>query len=198
MKKNNFMKTLTNRTFCQNKGRNLVAVLAVFLTTLMFTTLFVLAQSISENIITMNFRQSGYDAQISFKEITGEAAEKIAGHPKVKGVGESIVLGLAENEKLAGRQVEIRWGDDMYASHSFAEPTTGHMPQKENELAAGTEVLDKLGIPHKLGEEVTLQWRRDINSPEVTESTFTLCGFGKIMLLPMPAMPGSAGNSQRK
>lgn len=177
MKKNNFMKTLTNRTFCQNKGRNLVAVLAVFLTTLMFTTLFVLAQSISENIITMNFRQSGYDAQISFKEITGEAAEKIAGHPKVKGVGESIVLGLAENEKLAGRQVEIRWGDDMYASHSFAEPTTGHMPQKENELAAGTEVLDKLGIPHKLGEEVTLQWRRDINSPEVTESTFTLCGF---------------------
>lgn len=30
MKKNNFMKTLTNRTFCQNKGRNLVAVLAVF------------------------------------------------------------------------------------------------------------------------------------------------------------------------
>ncbi|MFQ9941665.1 MAG: hypothetical protein ACLRV8_12390 [Blautia hansenii] len=106
MKKNNLMKTLTNRTFCQNKGRNLVAVLAVFLTTLMFTTLFVLAQSISENIITMNFRQSGYDAQISFKEITGEAAEKIAGHPKVKGVGESIVLGLAENEKLAGRQVE--------------------------------------------------------------------------------------------
>lgn len=67
MKKNNLMKTLTNRTFCQNKGRNLVAVLAVFLTTLMFTTLFVLAQSISENIITMNFRQSGYDAQISFK-----------------------------------------------------------------------------------------------------------------------------------
>ena len=38
---------LNRRTFRQNKGRNLVAVLAIVLTTLMFTTLFVLSQSIT-------------------------------------------------------------------------------------------------------------------------------------------------------
>ena len=92
-------------------------------------------------------------------------------------MGESLVLGLAENEKLAGRQVEIRWADELYASHSFAAPVTGHMPEKENEVAVGVEVLDRLGIPHKLGEKVTLQWRKDLQSFEVTESTFTLCGF---------------------
>ena len=31
MKKNNLMKTLTNRTFCQNKGRNLVASISITL-----------------------------------------------------------------------------------------------------------------------------------------------------------------------
>ena len=177
MKKNSLMKTLTNRVFRQNKGRNFVAVFAILLTTLMFTTLFVLAQSISENMVVMNFRQSGYDAQASFKQITEEEVKKIKNHEEVKEVGESLVLGLAENEKLAGRQVEIRWADELYASHSFAAPVTGHMPEKENEVAVGVEVLDRLGIPHKLGEKVTLQWRKDLQSFEVTESTFTLCGF---------------------
>ena len=177
MKKNSLMKTLTNRVFRQNKGRNFVAVFAILLTTLMFTTLFVLAQSISENMVVMNFRQSGYDAQASFKQITEEEVKKIKNHEEVKEVGESLVLGLAENEKLAGRQVEIRWADELYTSHSFAAPVTGHMPEKENEVAVGVEVLDRLGIPHKLGEKVTLQWRKDLQSFEVTESTFTLCGF---------------------
>lgn len=177
MKKNSLMKTLTNRVFRQNKGRNFVAVFAILLTTLMFTTLFVLAQSISENMVVMNFRQSGYDAQASFKQITEEEVKKIKNHEEVKEVGESLVLGLAENEKMAGRQVEIRWADELYASHSFAAPVTGHMPEKENEVAVGVEVLDRLGIPHKLGEKVTLQWRKDLQSFEVTESTFTLCGF---------------------
>ena len=63
MKKNSLMKTLTNRVFRQNKGRNFVAVFAILLTTLMFTTLFVLAQSISENMVVMNFRQSGYEKE---------------------------------------------------------------------------------------------------------------------------------------
>ena len=57
---------ISKRTFHQNRGRNLVAVLAIILTTLMFTTLFVLSQSMNENIVEMTFRQVGYDAQVSF------------------------------------------------------------------------------------------------------------------------------------
>ena len=64
------IKTLNSRLFKKNKGRNMVAVLAILLTTLMFTTLFTLAQSMSRNMIEMTFRQTGYDAQASFKSIT--------------------------------------------------------------------------------------------------------------------------------
>ena len=62
---------LNKRLFVQNKGRSIVAVTAIALTTLMFTTLFVLSQSQSRNIVEMMFRQTGYDAQVSFKSITG-------------------------------------------------------------------------------------------------------------------------------
>ena len=79
------------RTFRKNKARNLVAVLAILMTTLMFTTLFTLAQSMRENLIEMTFRQTGYDAQASCKSITPEQAEKLAAHPDVKELGESIV-----------------------------------------------------------------------------------------------------------
>lgn len=173
------IRVLNQRTFRKNKGRNLVAILAILMTTLMFTTLFTLAQSMNKNLVEMTFRQTGYDAQASFKDITPEQAEKLAAHPDVKELGESIVLGLAENDKLAGRQVEIRWANDSYATHSFAAPTTGQMPQAANEVALDTIALDRLGIPHELGQTVTLEWRKDLSDQdsEPLQAEFVLCGF---------------------
>lgn len=146
------IQVLSQRLFQKNKGRNLVA---------------------------MTFRQTGYDAQVSFKSIKPEQAKILAGHPNVKEVGESTVLGLAENKALAGKQVEIQQADDSYANHSFSMPTTGHMPVNKNEAALDTLTLKRLGIEPKLGEKVTLEWRKDLSDPEAEKisSTFTLCGF---------------------
>lgn len=63
------IKVLGRRTFQKNKGRNLVAMLAILMTAVMFTTLFTLAQSMSENLIEMTFRQTGYDASASIRNI---------------------------------------------------------------------------------------------------------------------------------
>lgn len=173
------IQVLSQRLFQKNKGRNLVAILAILMTTMMFTALFTLAQSMSENLVAMTFRQTGYDAQVSFKSIKPEQAKILAGHPNVKEVGESTVLGLAENKALAGKQVEIRQADDSYANHSFSMPTTGHMPVNKNEAALDTLTLKRLGIEPRLGEKVTLEWRKDLSDPEAEKisSTFTLCGF---------------------
>lgn len=171
------IQTLNQRTFKKNRGRNLVAIIAILMTTIMFTTLLTLAQSMSKNMVEMTFRQTGYDGQASFKSITAEQFSLIADHPDVAEAGESLVLGLAQNKKLGGKQVEIRWSSDINAEHSFAMPTTGTMPTAADEIALDTLILDRLGIPHQLGETVTLEWRKDLAKDEVTTSTFTLCGF---------------------
>ena len=168
---------LTKRMFRTNRGRNLVAVLAILLTTMMFATLFTLTQSMSRNLVEMTFRQTGYNAQASMRGLTEEQADLIAGHPDVVELGRSIVLGLAENQQLTGQSVEIRWANDAYAQHSYAAPTTGQMPHAVDEIALDTSILDRLGIPHELGQTVTLEWRKDLSGDEVTASTFTLCGF---------------------
>ena len=171
------LRTLTKRSFRQKKGRNLVAVLAILMTAAMFTALFTLAQSMGKNLTEMYLRQSGTTAHASTKSITDEEIEKIASHPDVVSYGKSIVLGIAENEALSGRQVEIRCANDQYAKNDYAWPEEGRMPTEKNEIALDTLTLERLGVPAKLGEEVTIEWRPDVTSDTVTRSTFTLCGW---------------------
>lgn len=169
--------TLTKRSLKKNKGRNLVAVLAVIMTTMMFTTLFTLAQSMGKNMIEMSLHQTGTSAHATCKGLTDEQIGQIARHPDVIESGNSIVVGLAENERLAGRQVEIRFGTDGYAKQDFAYPSEGRMPQERGEIALDTLTLKRLGIACELGQQVTLEWRPDVFLEEKRTDTFTLCGF---------------------
>ncbi len=170
MKQTNILRTLTKRSFRQNRGRNLVAVLAIILTTMMFTTLFTLAQSMGRNMTEMYLRQSGTKAHASTKQITDEQIAQLSVHPDIVHFGKSIVLGTAKNQCLAGRQVELRYGSDQYARDAFAYPTTGRMPEQKDEIALDTQVLARLGISPELGQPVTLEW-------ENGSDTFTLCGW---------------------
>ena len=133
----------------------------------------------SQNLIEMTFRQTGYNAEASMRGLSEEQADLIANHPDVEELGRSIVLGLAENRELSGRSVEIRWANEPYAQHSYALPTTGHLPQAADEIALDTLTLDRLGIPHELGAPVTLEWLKDSSDPdaETIRADFTLCGF---------------------
>lgn len=177
MKKQPILQTLTNRSLRQNKGRNLVAVLAIILTAMMFTSLFTLAQGMTQNMTEMYFRQAGTMAHASTKQITRAQIEQIAAHPDVVSYGTTLVVGIAENEELTGRQVEIRYATSQYAKNSFAYPTTGNMPRAENEIALDTLTLKRLAVPAELGQTVTLKWRKGITSDKPLSSTFTLCGF---------------------
>lgn len=176
-KTKSIIRTLTNRSFMANRTRNLIAVFAIILTTVMFTSLFVLSQSMVKNMQNMNFLQAGYNSHLSSGSLTDEEMEKITSHEAVRDWGKSIVIGIAENDELTGRQVEIRYADENYARSSFSWPEVGAMPAAENEIALDTITLDKLGLPHEVGEEITLQWRRDLNSDEYTTSHFTLSGY---------------------
>lgn len=51
------------------------------------------------------------------------------------------------------------------------------MPETYDEIALDTLTLNRLGIPHRLGEPVTLQWRKDISKDEMTSQDFVLCGY---------------------
>lgn len=176
-KKRAIIRTLTNRSFKANKSRNLVSILAIVLTTLMFTSLFIISQSMTKTLQEMNAQQAGHDSHLSSSMLTDEEAEKLIASEAIREYGRTIILGAAENPELLGRQVEIRYADEEYAESAFSKPTVGSMPQKADEIALDTLTLDKLGMSEELGQKVTLKWRKDLNTQEYTESTFTLVGW---------------------
>lgn len=168
------LRTLSRRSFRANRRRNLVAILAIILTTMMFTSLFVLSQSMIENMQQMYIQQAGYSSQLSSSLLTDEEADAIAAHPAVAEASRSIVVGVAEN--VSGRQVELRAASADYADSALSLPTEGRMPENADEIALDTITLDKLGLAHQLGESVHLSWTSAPGSDAHETADFILCG----------------------
>lgn len=173
------IRRLSFRTLWASRRRNLIAVLAIALTTLMFTALFTVAMSINASYETYTFRQIGGYCHGTFKDVTEEQASAITGHPKVKEVGKRQVLGFLAEGVFAKIPAEISYMDENCTKWSYAEPTVGHQPESAREITMDTESLRLLGIEPKAGTQITLTYMMgDKNqiSCEKTD-TFTLTGW---------------------
>lgn len=169
------IKTLSNNSFKANKMRNVFAVIAIVLTTILFTSLFTVTTSMIASIEESTMRQIGTKFHGGFKNISQEQYDKLITHKSIKESYYTIVFAVAENQELAKRTTEMKYiSSELGAKSSFAMPTTGRLPQEDNEIAIDTIVLEKLGITPKLGEAVTLEYSI---GKEKRKETFTLVGF---------------------
>lgn len=168
------IKRLSYKTTKNNKLRNIFAITAIALTTLLFTTLFTLGMGVVESIEQQTMRQVGSSSHGNFKYLTIEEFDKLKTHPLIKDIGFSVVVNIAENSKLIKRQTEIRYATDNTAKWGYSYPTTGKMPEAENEIVTDTIVLDMLGVEHKVGETVTLEY--NIGDEKIS-TDFILSGF---------------------
>lgn len=169
------IRQIADSAFRADKMRNWFAIAAISLTTVLFCGLFTIAASLLVSLENSTMRQVGTSAHGAFKNLTLEQYENLSKHPDIKEISYTVVLGLAENEELAARQTEIRYAkDELAAQLNFSMPTTGRLPEAKNEIAADTLVLEKLGVPARLGETVTVKYSV---SGEVYTDSFVLSGF---------------------
>ena len=173
------IKKLSWRSLWASRKRNIIAIIAIALTALLFTSLFTIVMSINSSYENYTFRQVGGYSHGTFKEVTQEQAQAIAGHPKVKAVGVRTTIGFMDSGVFAKVPAEVSCMDENCTQWSFAEPTTGHMPQSGKEITMDTAALKLLGIQPELGTKITLTYTvGDQNqlSYEKTD-TFTLVGW---------------------
>ena len=71
------IRTLSWRTIKEKKWKNLIAVLAVALTSLLFTALFTVGGSMIDSMQEATFRQVGTSAHGGYKSLTTEEYERI-------------------------------------------------------------------------------------------------------------------------
>lgn len=172
----NVMKHIANKCFKANKTRNVVAITAIFLTTLLFTSVFTVAGVVLHAAEQQSFRQSGGYAHGSFKDISPEDVEVLRTNPLIKTYGLKKMLGLMADNAFAKNPTEVNYCDKTYAELTNIEFLEGSLPRENTmELACNRKVLQVLGIEPKVGSEITLTYEIDKN--RTVTDTFTLSGY---------------------
>ena len=139
------------------RTRNLVAVLAIALTTVLFTALFTIALSINDGFQQANFRQVGGWSHGGFKYLTEEQFLQLRDDPLIQEWGLRRFVGMPVEVPFNKSHVEVGYSDPNQAHWMYCDPVVGRLPEEgTDEAATDTRVLELLGITPQLGAEFTL------------------------------------------
>ena len=162
------------------RTRNIVAVLAIALTTILFTSLFTIASSINYSFQQENFRQAGGDFHGTIKGLTWEQVEEMRTDPLIQGDFARLFVGMPVDPPFNKSHVEVSYLEPAAAPHYFCQPVEGTLPREgTDEAATDTRVLALLGVEPKVGAKFTISFYLDENtsSRKLVTRTFTLSGW---------------------
>lgn len=169
------IRRLSVASFRAAKVRNIITVVAIALTTILFTVIFTVGMSIKHGFEQSNFRQVGGYSHGGFKYLTEEQFEALKDDPLIKECGKRIFCGMPDKEPFQKSHVEISYCDENEAKWMFLTPKEGRLPKEgTNEAATDLRVLSLLGVEPVIGNEFTMTFMVD---GEETTETFTLCGY---------------------
>lgn len=106
------IRKLSWRSLWASRKRNIIAITAIALTALLFTSLFTIVMSMNSSYENYTFRQVGGYCHGTFKEVTEEQIKNISAHSKVKAVGKRINIGYMDSGIFAKSPAEVSFMDD--------------------------------------------------------------------------------------
>ncbi len=169
------IRNIAIKSFLANRTRNIVAVIAIALTTLMFTSVFTIGSVIIHSFEQSNFMQVGSYAHAIVKDVTYDDIEIISEHSLIESYGVSRTIGTITDGEFTKHPAEIKYVDKNYATFAYAELIEGRMPKENtNEIICDTNVLKILNIEPILGNEITLTY--ELYDRQITD-TFILSGY---------------------
>lgn len=185
LKNNNreIIKKLSNRSLKVNKMRNIFAILAIALTTLLITTTIVGGITFyNTNKVYTNVSSYGVDAD-GYIDFNIENIDKLNNidNIKKKGIIQLASTDVIQNEVLLAENVCLFATDDKDAYEMMAVvPIEGTYPKKANDILLPSWVLDVLNINKNIGETVSLDI---VINNEVKSIDFNLCGYYESLVI---------------
>lgn len=168
------------RAMKASRTRNIVAMLAIALTTILFTSLFTIAASINYSYQQENFRRMGGDGHGAIKEISWEQVEAFRDDPLIVDSWARLFVGMLTEPPFNKSHVEVSYLEPNGAPHYFCQPVEGTLPREgTDEAAMDTHILALLGVEPQVGAKVTLPITidSDIGDGTTVERAFTLSGW---------------------
>lgn len=171
------IRRLSDKSFRVNKTRNLIAVVAIALTAMLFSALFSVGIGTVYTFQRQTARQSGGDAHGVFKELTQEEYEKLKVHPLIKeSMPCRLVADYVRNPEFLKRHAEAWYYPKEAYPHCFIDIIEGKAPEAADEILLDETSMELLGLPKEPGQKVTLDLQLYSYDETITERTFTVSG----------------------
>lgn len=175
---------LTVRFMKMNRRRNQIAILAIILTTVLFTSLFTGAASMTLSKLEADKKTYHSWSHVILQDITQAEAQNVSEvlqkNNSVERFGVNIFVGTLKDERILF-QTEVRSVDADAAEAFCNAEMRGRLPENKNEIALSSLVLDALSISYETiaNQKISLTILLDNASAEeewITQD-FYLCGW---------------------
>jgi len=149
------IKKLANRSFRSNKMRNVIAVIAIALTTFLFTAVLTIGMGAKGALEYSMAKLMGSSADALVQGVSEEQFQQIKENAMFEKVGCWIPVDIMTNTNR--RVAEVDYADQNQLEIRMLTPRIGSAPQKANEVLASANILKDLNIEEKIGAEIPVE-----------------------------------------
>ena len=148
-------KKLANRSFRSNKMRNVIAVIAIALTTFLFTAVLTIGMGANGTLEYSMAKLMGSSADALVQGLSEEQFQQLKRNAMFEKVGCWIPVEIMTNTNR--RVAEVDYADQTQLEIRMLTPRTGSAPQKANEVLVSANILKDLNIEEKIGAEIPVE-----------------------------------------
>ena len=146
-----YIRHLAKNILNANKSRRNILLLAIALTSILFTSLFSVALGLGKSMETQTMKTVGTISHGSFKDICEEDVEILTHDMDIKDFSVREKVGILDDEKV---MAELSYMDKIGFEWSLIEKVKGKFPEKENDVFIDLATAKKLGYKGEIGEEI--------------------------------------------
>ena len=151
------IKKLANRSFRSNKMRNVIAVIAIALTTFLFTAVLTIGMGAKGTLEYNMAKMIGTGADALVQGLSEEQFQQLKENAMFEKVGCWIPVEIMTNTNR--RVAEVDYADQNQLEIRMLTPRTGSAPQKANEVLVSANILKDLNIEEKIGAEIPIEFK---------------------------------------
>lgn len=150
----NMLSVLAGRSFRASRMRNLIAVLAIMLTAILFTTVTTIGMGTMDSMTLTMQMQKGSRSDGDFRNMTAEQYEALTDADFIKEYGLRMPVGFLTNTNRTNIEFDVL--NQTQANLTFCTPSHGDIPQAENEIVTSDAALEDLGVEPQVGATVSI------------------------------------------
>ncbi|MDU3136456.1 MAG: FtsX-like permease family protein [Anaerococcus prevotii] len=159
-----YIRSLAKNILNANKSRRNILLLAIALTSILFTSLFSVALGLGKSMETQTMKTIGTISHGSFKDTSDEDIEILTQDKDIKDFSVREKVGILDDEKV---MAELSYMDKKGFEWSLIEKVKGKFPEKENEVFIDIATAKKLAYKGEIGEEIEVPFK--IEKPYIGE-----------------------------